>query len=168
MLKLVISRTTDIERDKIFSISVNIEQFSKLMPKYFKSLQITNKINSEYFVDEEISFFTKSIWIQTKHIVKNPDIHEIHILSGPLKNSSFIETYQSLIKGTKVTIIVTLKFNGIFKFLYIFKPLIENRINKIMDEFISACEQKIKQDQIIKLALVNYNANCINTNCQIN
>ena len=145
MLKFEISRETKIDRDSIFAISIDIEKFSNLMPKYFKSLKITNKINSEFFVDEEISFFSKTITVKTKHVVKNPDIHEIHILSGPLKNSSFVETYENTLKGTVVTIIVNLKFNGIFKLFYLFKPVIENRVHKIMDEFISSCELQDKQ-----------------------
>ena len=140
MLKFEILRKTKIDRNAIFSISVDIEEFSNLMPKYFKSLKITNKVNSDFFVDEEILFFTKAIKVQTKHVVKNPNIHEIHILSGPLANSSFVETYENTLAGTVVTIIVNLNFNGIFKLFYLFKPLIENRVNKIMDEFISACE----------------------------
>lgn len=129
-----------MDRDAIFSISINIENFSKLMPQYFKSLEITKKVNSVFFVDEKISFFTKGIKIKTKHVIKNPNIHEIHILSGPLQNSSFIEAYENSSAGTEITIIVNLNFNGIFKLFYLFKPLLENRINKIMDEFVSACE----------------------------
>ena len=142
MLKFVIKRNSKIPREKIFSISIAIEQFSNLMPKYFKSLKITNKVNSEIFVDEEILFLSKGFKVQTKHVVKNPNIHEIHILSGPLKNSSFIETYEDSLTGTEVTIIVNLNFNGISKLFYLLKPLIENRINKVMDEFISACDLK--------------------------
>jgi len=140
MLKFLIKRDTAINRDKIFSLSTNIEQFTKLMPKYFKSLTIKEKINSDFYVEEEILFFKKTIKVKTKHVIKNPNIHEIHILSGVLKNSSFIERYEISNGSTQVIIIVNLKFNGLFKFLYLFRPLIENRINKTMDDFIFNCE----------------------------
>ena len=155
MLKFVISRKTKIEREKIFALSVNIEQFSNLMPRYFKSLKITKKVNANFFVDEEISFFSKGIKVKTKHVVKNPNIHEIHILSGPLKNSSFIENYEKSFTGTDVTIIINLNFNGIFKLFYLFNPLIEKRVNKIMDEFISACELKNKNPINYKIGTRN-------------
>ena len=146
MLKFVIKRNDKIARDDIFSLSTNIEQFSNLMPRYFKSLKIIEKINSDFFVEEELWFFKKIFKVKTKHTIKTPNIHEIQIISGVLKNSIFIENYEIANDSTELTIIVNLKFNGIFKFFYLFRPLIENKINKIMDEFISNC--KIKSESI--------------------
>ncbi len=142
MLELKLIRYSNLDRSIIFGISTNIESFSKLLPKYFKSLQITNSYNSEYFVTEKISFLGKTLETQTKHVIKKPNIHEIHILTGPLRNSSFIEYYEDSKNGTKITIKVSLKFNGFFKLFLIFKPFFQRQMEKIMDEFLLACEQK--------------------------
>lgn len=140
MLVFRIFRQVSIEREDIFSISVDVENFSTLLPKYFKSLKIQTKKNREIFVDEKISFMGKIMSTKTMHIIKPPNKHDIHILSGPLKHSQFEEFYEKSDSGTQVTIIVKLKFNGVFKIFYLFKPLIKLQINKVMDEFISACE----------------------------
>jgi ribosome-associated toxin RatA of RatAB toxin-antitoxin module len=144
MLTFKISRITFLERKKIFELSMDIENFSNLMPKYFRSLQITDKINSEIFVDETLSFLGITQKVQTKHKILEPNIHEIHILSGPLRGSSFIEYYDELDDGTKIEIDVQLKFNGFFKILYLMKLLIEKKINKTMDEFVQSCENRQK------------------------
>ncbi|MDH3617171.1 MAG: hypothetical protein OEM89_00425 [Nitrosopumilus sp.] len=142
MLKIKLVRYSNLERDVIFDISTDIEGFSKLLPKYFKSLKITKSCDSEYFVTEKISFLSKTMETQTKHVVKKPDIHEIHILTGPLRNSSFLEFYETSDDGTKVTIEVNLQFNGVFRLFSIFTYLIKKQVNKILDEFLLSCENK--------------------------
>jgi hypothetical protein len=47
MVELKLTCYSSLERSVIFDISTNIERFSKLLPKYFESLQITNSKNSE-------------------------------------------------------------------------------------------------------------------------
>jgi hypothetical protein len=142
MLKIKLVRYSNLERDVIFGISTDIERFSKLLPKYFKSLQITKSGNSEYFVTEKISFLGKILETQTKHVVKKPDIHEIHLLTGPLRNSSFLEFYEISDNGTKVTVEINLQFKGVFRSFSIFRYFIKKQVNKILDEFLLACENK--------------------------
>jgi len=142
MQKIKLVRYSSLERDVIFGISTDIERFSKLLPKYFKSLQITKSCNSEYFVTEKISFLGKILETQTKHVVKKPDIHEIHILTGPLRNSSFLEFYEISDDGTKVTVEVNLQFNGVFRLFSLFRYFIKKQVNKILDEFLLSCENK--------------------------
>jgi hypothetical protein len=142
MLELKFTRYSNLERSGIFDISTDIERFSKLLPKYFKSLKITNYNNSEFFVTEKISFLGKTLETQTKHVVKKPNIHEIHILTGPLTDSCFIEIYENFENGTKVTIEVNLQFKGVFRVFSIFRYLIKKQMNKILDEFLLACENK--------------------------
>lgn len=142
MLEINLTRFSSLNRDIIFNFSTDIERFSELLPKYFKSLTITNSCNSEYFVTENISFLGKILETQTKHVIKKPSIHEIHILTGPLRHSSFLEFYETLGNGTKISIEINLQFNGVFKLFYILRYFIKKQINKILDEFILACKNK--------------------------
>ena len=140
MLEVELIRNTNLDRDFIFKLSTDIENFSKLLPKYFKSLTILESKNSEFLVEEKITFMGRSIVVKTKHVVRIPNFHSIQILNGLLKNSYFSELYEPSVSGTRITIDVKLKFNGISKFLFLFSFLIKNQINKVMDEFILACE----------------------------
>ncbi len=144
MLKINLIRNSKLERDLIFKLSTDIENFSKLLPKYFQSLKITDSNNSGLFVDEKINFLGKALTVKTKHVIKNPDLHSIHILTGPLRGSSFVERYESKSFGTKIIIDVNLKFNGLGRIFYFLSFFIHKQINKVMDEFVLACESQQK------------------------
>ena len=142
MLKVCLERFSKINRDTIFALSTNIEEFSKIMPKYFKSLKITSLSDSELFVSEEINFLGFSINVKTKHKISPPNLHEINILSGPLRNSVILEKYEEFKNGTKVMININLELNGFAKLFLIFGFFLERKINKVMDEFIISCENQ--------------------------
>ena len=48
-----------LEPDKIFQISTDVENFHKIMPKYFKSLKIISDSSNEKIVLESIIFLGK-------------------------------------------------------------------------------------------------------------
>ena len=141
-MKLRLERFSKINRNVIFELSTNIEQFPKIMPKYFKSLKITSSNNSEIFVSEEINFLGFSLNVKTKHTVSPPEFHEIKILSGPLRNSIFSEKYVEVNNGTKIIIDVILEFSGFGKLFSIFGFFLERKINRVMDEFVASCEKQ--------------------------
>lgn len=149
MLKIHLVRNSKLDRDFIFKLSTDIENFSKLLPKYFRSLKITGSNNSELLVDEKISFLGRTLTVKTKHLIKKPDLHSIHILTGPLRGSSFVERYESKSFGTEIIIDVNLKLNGLGRILYFLSFFIHKQINKVMNEFVLACESR--QDSIHSL-----------------
>ena len=110
------------------------------MPKYFKSLKIiTNSLN-EKVVLESIDFLGRKIKIKTKHVIVKPNIHKVFILTGPVRGTSFIETYDSILSGTSISILVDLKLHGILKLIPFLKILILKRMNSVMSEFIICAE----------------------------
>tara|TARA_B110000438_G_C15224457_1_gene398674 strand:+ start:35 stop:475 length:441 start_codon:yes stop_codon:yes gene_type:complete len=135
---------SNLERDIIFKISTDVENFHKIMPKYFKSLKIISNSTNEKIVLESISFLGRKIKIKTKHIILKPNVHKVFILTGPAKCTSFIETYSSSSTGTDISILVDLKLNGILKFIPFLKILLLKRMNSIMSEFIICAERYSK------------------------
>ena len=131
---------SNLERDIIFKISTDVENFHNIMPKYFKSLQIVSNSLNEKIVLESIDFLGKRIKIKTKHIILKPDIHKVFILTGPAKGTSFIETYISNSNGTEISILVDLKLNGVLKLIPFLKFLLLKRMNSVMSEFIVCAE----------------------------
>ena len=131
---------SNLDRDIIFKISTDVENFHKIMPKYFKSLKIiTNSLN-EKVVLESIHFLGRKIKIKTKHIIVKPNVHKVFILTGPVSGTSFIETYDSTLSGTNISILVDLKLHGILKLIPFLKILILKRMNSVMSEFIICAE----------------------------
>ena len=131
---------SNLDRDILFEISTDVENFHKIMPKYFKSLEIiTNSLN-EKVVLESIDFLGRKIKIKTKHVIIKPNIHKVFILTGPVRGTSFIETYDSILSGTSISILVDLKLHGILKLIPFLKILILKRMNSVMSEFIICAE----------------------------
>ena len=135
---------SNLKRDIIFEISTDVENFHKIMPKYFESLEVITNSTNEKIVLESINFLGRKIKIKTKHIILKPNVHKVFILTGPAKNTSFIETYTSSSTGTDICILVDLKLNGILKFIPFLKILLLKRMNSVMSEFIICAEHYSK------------------------
>ena len=120
MIRFILKKNSRMIRDKLFSISIDVENFPSLMPKYFKSIIIKKSIGNEIFVDEKIHFLGTFLDVKTKHVIVHPKIHEVHILSGLMRGSSFVESYDETSDGTNVTIDVSINLNGVSK---LFLPL---------------------------------------------
>lgn len=131
---------SNLERDLIFSISTDVENFHKIMPKYFKSLKIISDSLNEKVVLESINFLGRKIKIKTKHIIVKPNVHKVFILTGPVRGTSFIETYDSTLSGTNISILVDLKLHGILKLIPFLKILVLKKMNSVMSEFIICAE----------------------------
>ena len=118
------------------------ENFPHYMPKYFKSIKIRKTTDKEMLADENISFLGSSVRVKTRHVIVHPKIHEVHILSGPMSGSSFVEVYDAILDdSTDVTIKVSMKFNGIFKLLTPFGFLLKKQMSKVMGDFLYMAEK---------------------------
>ena len=127
--------------EEIFNISIDVENFHNTMPDYFESLNIIEKNDQQIIVDEIIKFLVFKLKVKTKHIIKKPNIHEVHILTGPTKGTSFIESYLPSDNGTLISINVTLQFSGIMKLFSIFENLIASKMDSTMKEFVISAEK---------------------------
>ncbi|QDI89568.1 hypothetical protein Nisw_08575 [Candidatus Nitrosopumilus sp. SW] len=146
MKQFTMKRFSKLPQEYIFQISTDVENFHNIMPNYFKSLNVLDETKYGKLVDEKISFLGTTIKIKTKHVIIYPNIHEIHILTGPLKGTSFVEYYDKTEDGTMVTIDVSLKFNNFFRLFSFMQNILAKKMSKTMDEFILSVE---------KYALVN-------------
>ena len=81
--------------------------------------------------------------VKTKHVIIHPRIHEVHILSGLLRGSSFVESYDETSDGVNVVIDVSMKFNGVSKLLLPFGFLIKMQMVRVMDKFLNSAEKII-------------------------
>lgn len=129
--------------EDIFNISVDVANFHQVLPKYFQSLKIIKDGKHEKIVIEKISFLGFSSKVKTKHVILPPNLHHVYILSGPLKGSSFIESYNPLKIGTEIIIDVHLKFFGFFSGFNFLNTSIANKMHQVMTEFIISVEAKI-------------------------
>ena len=135
---------SNLDRDSIFKISTDVENFHKVMPEYFKSLKIIHNSSIETIVSESILFMGRKIEIETKHVIIRPNLHKVFILSGPAKGTSFVEIYTPNSTGTDISIEVDLKLNGILKLIPFLKIFLLKKMNSVMSEFVICAESYAK------------------------
>ena len=128
MSKFNLIQKSNLDRDLIFKISTDVENFHKVMPEYFKSLKIISNSSSEKIVLESIAFVGRQIEIKTKHVIIQPNLHKVFILTGPAKGTSFIETYVPTSVGTDISIEVDLQLTGILKLIPFLKIFLLKKI----------------------------------------
>ena len=137
MMRFTLKKKSKIQRGTLYSISTDIENFSKIMPKHFKSLKIKSIVGNNVLVDEKIYFLD----VKVKHVILHPEIHEVHILSGIMSGTTFIESYKKTENGTDITIDVSVNLNGISKLLYPFGFILKRQMSKVMEEFLESSEK---------------------------
>ena len=144
MKQFSLKKQSSIPRDDLFQISTNIENFSSVMPEYFKSLSVIEESGKEKLVDEKISFLGKTVSVKSKHVIIPPNIHEVHILTGPLKGTFFIEQYDKSDEGTDIQIDISLFLNGLIRFIPFLQNIIVSRMESVFTEFLTRAEKFLK------------------------
>jgi len=140
-LNFTLERCSSLSQDKIFKISTDVENFHNVMPDHFKSLEVIKENNCGKIVVEKIKFLGIPLKIKTKHVVIKPNVHEIHILSGPTSGTVFTETYIQSEKGTIISINVKLVLNGYFRLFGFLENYLKNKMSVTLDKFIIAAEK---------------------------
>ena len=144
-----LKRHTTLPQEKIFDISTDVKNFHKVMPDHFKSLSVIEKNTQFQIVLEKISFFGIPMKIKTKHIIIAPDIHEVHILSGPLSGTFFMESYTESPPGSLISIDVNLKLNGFIGLFGFLEKIFIKKMSDTLDEFVS-CAERFTENSFLK------------------
>ena len=141
MPKINFEKITKAERNKVFDITTNYEQFEKRLPEYFPSIRIRSTRGNISVVEEHVRISGREFVMMAKHVTQYPKIHEVFVIGGDAKGSHIIERYESIQGGTKITVEADLKLRGFLKILVFFeKDKIKNGFIKIMDEFARLAE----------------------------
>lgn len=138
MPKFAFTKTVDVNRDLIFQISTDYENFTKVLPEHFKELKIVERNENHTKIQERLKFLGRTVDVLTEHIVEKPDRHIVRLLDGQAKGTTFDERYEVDGEKTKVTINVNLILHGSLKILGTFaKGKIKQNMNSVMDQFVN-------------------------------
>lgn len=136
MPKINFEKIIKAERNKVFDITTNYEQFQKKLPEYFPSVRIRSTRGNIAVIEEHIRISGREFVMMTKHVIQYPAVHEIFVIGGDAKGSRIVEMYESIEGGTKITVDADLKLKGFLKIAAFFgKDKIKKDLMKIMDEF---------------------------------
>ena len=141
MPKFHFEKLVKAERNKVFEIVANFENFQKTMPKYFPSIRIKSSRGDTTIAEEHVRLAGLELVMMTKHITRYPELHEVFVIGGDAKGSHIIERYQSILTGTKIIVDVELKLSGKLRIAnYLGKGRLQKAFAKKLDEFAKIAE----------------------------
>ena len=140
MTKISFEKTVKADRDKVFQIVTDYESFQDLLPQYFSSIKIRSTRGNVSVVEQHVQLAGQDMVMMTKHVKKEPELHDVYVIGGDAKGSHISEKYEKIPKGTKITVDVKLK--GLLRVVGFFgKNKIEENLVEIMDEFAKIAER---------------------------
>ena len=141
MPKITFEKIVKADRNRVFDIASNYEEFEKTIPQYFPSIRVRSCRDNVAVVEEHLRISGKELVMMTKHVTKYPEIHEVFVIGGDAKGSHILEKYETVPEGTKITVEANIKLKGMMKMVGFFgKGKILKSFSKIMDEFAKIAE----------------------------
>ena len=114
----------------------DFENLPSKLPQIFKSIKIISQKENSLITEEFVRMASRDITQKAKHVIQNPNRHEVFILEGDAKGSHIVEQYDESGNATKITVEGNFKLAGKLKILGLFaKKKIEKSIVQTIDEF---------------------------------
>jgi len=134
-----------VDRQEIFMIMSNIENYPNVFPDNIKSVKIINQTNNLIIAEEKITERGLDVSVLVQHTIIPYDTHTIEILNGPLDNTKIILTYNDIEGGTEIKTDVELRSWGILNLF--FDKKYESNYEHAMNTVISTFEEYAKNQK---------------------
>jgi len=99
-LNLHFTRTSDVDREKIFEIMSDVKQYPNILPRNIHEVKIINRTDNVIFAEETISERGIEVKLLVKHEIFPPERHEIEIIGGYANGTKIVLFYENDSKTT--------------------------------------------------------------------
>ncbi|MGH1568696.1 MAG: SRPBCC family protein [Nitrosopumilus sp.] len=141
MPKFSFEKIINTNRDDVYEIFSNYENYEKLIPQHFPSIRVRSVRGDVSVVEERLMLGNTELLIMAKHVLKKPVFHQIFVIGGDAKGSQIRQEFIRLENGTKILVDVDLKFKGKMKISSIFrKNDFKSDYAKILNDFVKLAE----------------------------
>jgi coenzyme Q-binding protein COQ10 len=140
--KIHLEKLIKAERQKVFDVVANYENFQNILPQYFPSIRVRSVRENVAVVEEHLKLGDRELVMTTKHVTKYPETHEVFVLGGDAKGSHIVERYEKVQEGTKLVVDADIRLKGILVIAgALAKKKITSDFDKIIDEFAKIVEK---------------------------
>ena len=144
MPKFSLEKIVNANRESVFEVFSNFENYQRLVPQYFPSVRIRSIRGEVSVVEEHLNLGGLELLIMAKHVSKKPILHDVFVIGGDVKGSHIKQEFIQLENRTKILVDVDLKFKGKMKISSIFgKNTFKQDYGKILDDFGKIAEKSI-------------------------
>ena len=141
MPKFSLEKIVKNNRNEVFEIFSNFENYQRIIPQHYPSVRIRSMRGDVSVVEEHLILGDLELLIMAKHVSQKPILHEIIVIGGDAKGSRIRQEFIELEKGTKILVDVDLKFKGKMKISAMFgKNNFKQDYDKILDDFVKLAE----------------------------
>ena len=140
MTKIIFEKTVKSDPDRVFDIVSNFENFNRLLPDYYPSIQIKSVRDESSLVAEHLKLHDKEFVIMAKHFSQPPYKHEMRVVGGDIKGSYIIEKIIPFESKTKI--VVEAKIDTGKRFSVMKNDDYEKALEDLYNEFITVIESR--------------------------
>jgi len=138
--KIIFEKTVKSDPDRVFDIVSNFENFNRLLPDYYPSIQIKSVRDESSLVAEHLKLHDKEFVIMAKHFSQPPYKHEMRVVGGDIKGSYIIEKIIPFESKTKI--VVEAKIDTGKRFSVMKNDDYEKALEDLYNEFITVIESR--------------------------
>ena len=141
MPKFSLEKIVQNNRNEVFEIFSNFENYQRIIPQHYPSVRIRSMRGDVSVVEEHLILGDLELLIMAKHVSQKPILHEVIVIGGDAKGSRIRQEFIELEKGTKILVDVDLKFKGKMKISTMFgKNNFKHDYDMILDDFVKLAE----------------------------
>ena len=141
MPKFSLEKIVKNNRNEVFEIFSNFENYQRIIPQHYPSVRIRSMRGDVSVVEEHLILGNLELLIMAKHVSQKPILHEVIVIGGDAKGSRIRQEFIELEKGTKILVDVDLKFKGKMKISSMFgKNNFKQDYDEILDDFVKLAE----------------------------
>ena len=141
MSKFSLEKIVNNNRNDVFEIFSNFENYQRLIPQHYPSVRIRSMRGDVSVVEEHLILGDMELLIMAKHVSQKPILHEMIVIGGDAKGSRIKQEFIELENGTKVLVDADLKFKGKMKISVMFgKNNFQQDYDRILDDFVKLAE----------------------------
>ena len=141
MPKFSLEKIVQNNRNEVFEIFSNFENYQRIIPQHYPSVRIRSMRGDVSVVEEHLILGDLELLIMAKHVSQKPILHEVIVIGGDVKGSRIRQEFIELEKGTKILVDVDLKFKGKMKISAMFgKNNFKQDYDKVLDDFVKLAE----------------------------
>jgi len=139
--KFALEKIVNKDRDSVFEIFSNFENYQSIIPQHYPSVRVRSMRGDVSVVEEHLVLGDMELLIMAKHVSQKPILHEIFVIGGDAKGSKIKQEFIELENGTKVLVDVDLKFKGKMKISVMFgKNNFKHDYENVLDDFVKIAE----------------------------
>ena len=133
-------KTVNANRDTVFDVFSNYENFQNQNPQHFPSIRVRSVRDNVAVVEEHMNLGDRELVIMAKHVSNKPVSHDVYVIGGDAKGTHIEEQFVEIPDGTKVIINVDLKLSGKMKISSMFGKKYKQDYEQLINDFVKTAE----------------------------